>query len=734
MATAEEMLQILSQEQQSQGKSILSIEQMLKELESPTVAASETPAEPEGQSILDWFKGGKRDPQIDLIQNTRLGLPADKAAKMTALLATTASDDRLQSGIKEILPNATFDKDEYGNLVVISPVFRDGKETQQFARFYPNPKGLNAVDLMQGAGAIALGQAIAMTGGLLGVPTAGIFGGGLIGMTEAAIVEAASSNLSNDPFQVFDIPIGFMGGAGGAKISQILGDIIAKVKSKPSAVLDSDGNLKPAVRTQLTELGLDPDNITAELAAKIRQQVASVGQPQAAASLAEAESLPTPIPLTRGEASGSKAQQLFEDQVESGMFGDPAMLTMKARRAQQQAAIEENLGQIKSGMGGEEVTQSGAGGIAAQKALAAQRAAEKRVASQMFTDADQAGYAFVSPNLAGAVADDLRGVLRTFNPSEVSVTASVVDEMEDILARGGDVKQLFQLRQRLVNTGAGGTPEQTAASRVRRQLDNSLEALIDQQLLTGDPEAVTKQLAAIKNYSDFASKWKSDGVLSKLTDVVGRDGQRVFKQAPEGVANFLFGANGSKLVGAPQMARDLITLKRTLPSEQWNQLRQEAFLLMANRAQKSGDDGIEISGTKFQTFWNTMKNQNPALVKGLFTPDEIRTISQFASVSARVTGGAKNYSNSTTAAGGLIQKIAGFLGDTTVAKLAIRAPIIKGITQAVAGAKADEAFKIPLGKATQPLSGAAGAGLAGETGGDPLYDLYQGITGVRIPR
>ena len=56
MATAEEMLQILSQEQQSQGKSILSIEQMLKELESPTVAASETPAEPEGQSILDWFK------------------------------------------------------------------------------------------------------------------------------------------------------------------------------------------------------------------------------------------------------------------------------------------------------------------------------------------------------------------------------------------------------------------------------------------------------------------------------------------------------------------------------------------------------------------------------------------------------------------------------------------------------------------------------------------------------
>ena len=734
MATPDEMLQILSQEQQTQGKTILSIEQMLKELESPTVSASEAPAQPEDQSMLDWFKGGKREPSIDLITNTRLGLPAKKAAQMTALLATTASDDRLQSGIKDILPNTTFDKDKYGNLVVITPVYKDGKETQQFKRFYPNPKGLNVVDLMQASGAVALGQVIALTGGLLGVPTAGILGGGLIGMTEAAIIEAASSNLSNDPFQVFDIPIGFLGGAGGAKISQILSDIIVKVKSKPSSVLDADGNLKPKVKAQLAELGLDPDNITAELAAKIKQQVASVGQPQAAASLAEAESLPTPIPLTRGEASGSKSQQLFEDQVQSGMFGDPAMLTMKARRAQQQAAIGENLEQIKVGMGGEEVTEIGAGGISAQQTLATQRAAEKRVASQMFTDADQAGAAFVSPNLAGAVGDDLRGVLRGFNPSEVSATTSVVDEMEDVLAQGGDIKRLFQLRQRLVNTGAAGTPEQSAAGKVRRQLDKSLEALVDQQLLSGNPEAVSKQLAAIKNYSDFAGKWKSDGVLSKLTDVVGRDGQRVFKQAPESVANFLFGLNGAKLASAPQIARDLATLKRTLPSDQWNQLRQEAFLLMANRAQQTGEDGIIISGTKFQTFWNKMKNENPRLIDGMFSPKEIRIISQFASVAARVTGSAKNYSNTTTAAGGLIQQIAGFLGDTTIAKLAIRAPIIKGITQAVAGAKADEAFKIPLGKATQPLSGAAGAGLAGEVGGDPLYDLYQGITGVEIPR
>ena len=277
----EEMLQGIGAQQDQTAQSILSIEEMLQGLDGGPKP------EIEEQSLMDWFKGGKREETIPLIQGANLGLPEDKARQMTALLATTASDDRLQSGIQKILPNAQFDKDRFGNLVVIAPVYRDGQETQQYTRFYPNPKGLNAVDLMQGAGAVALGQAIAATGGLAGLPTAGMLGGGLIGMTEAAIVEAASSKLSDDPFQVFDIPIGFFGGALGAKAAQVLGDIVAKVKTRPSTVLDSNGNLKASVRAQLTQLGLDPDNITAELAAKIKGEVRRVGKPEASAALAE---------------------------------------------------------------------------------------------------------------------------------------------------------------------------------------------------------------------------------------------------------------------------------------------------------------------------------------------------------------------------------------------------------------------------------------------------------------
>jgi len=730
MATVQEMLAGIEAQQKSTQQSVLSINEMLQELEGV-----KQPKEPETQSIMDWFKGGKREESIPLIERAGLQLPDAKNLQMVSLLATTASDERLASGIKKIIPEAQFEQDQYGNLVVFAPITGDSRERNQWTRFYPNPKGLNTVDIMQAAGAVSLGEAIALSGGLLGLPTSGILGGGLIGLSEAAIVEAASSALSDDPFQVFDLPLGFLGGAAGAKAADVLGGLISNLKTRPSSVLDKNGNLKTSVRNQLTELGLDPDNITAELAAKIKQQIRTVNRPEATARLAEAESLPTPIPLTRGEASGSRAQQLFEDQIESGVYGEGARLSMEARRGQQQEAIAENLSQIQRAMGGQEVLQAGQGGRAAQEALSLQRAAEKQAATQLFRQAEQAGFAFVTPNLAGAVADDLRGVLRTYNPSEIQATSSVVDEMEEILAAGGDIKRLFQLRQRLVNTGALNTPERAAAGAVRKQLDTSLEALVDQQLLSGAPEAVTAQIAAIRNYADFASRWKSDGVLKKLTEVVTRDGERTFKQDPASVANYLFGAKGSKLVSGTQMARDLNTLKRTLPEDQWNQLRQEAFLLMANRAQnvdRSGD--IIVSGAKFQNFWNDMRNNNPDLVKGLFSAEEIRTISRFASVASRVTSGAKNYSNTATTANGLLQQLAGMLGNTSIARLAIRAPIIRGITNAVAGVRAEEAFKVPLGRATQPLSGAAGAALAGETGGDPIYDLYEGITGVQIPR
>lgn len=729
MQSIEEMLAGIKANQGQVSKQLLTIEEMLQGKQ----AGGSAPSEPESQSILDWFKGGKREETIPLIERANLGLPSDKAAQMVALLATTASDDRLQSGIKKIMPNAQFDQDKFGNLVVIAPVYRNGEETQQYTRFYPNPKGLNPVDIMQGAGAIAAGQGLAMTGGMLGLPVTGLLGGGLLGMTEAALVEAASSKLSDDPFQVFDVPAGLLGGMAGAKVSDVLGSLIAKLKSKPSAVLDENGNLTPKMRGELTALGLDPDNITAEIAAKLRQDLTVTSDPKAVARVAESRSLPVEVPLTRGEATGSRAQQLLEDQAETGNLGEGTRGVFERLRGKQQQALGENITAIQSGFGGDLVEQSGQGAAAAQQTLAARRAAEQQAAGQMFEDARKAGSAFVSFDKTGELSENLNNIIRDFNPSETQATRAVLDELDEVLATSGDVTSIFQLRQRLSNTGNAGSPEYTAAQRVKRNLDSFLKELVDDQLLYGNPEAVTKQLAAIRNYADFAGKWKSGGILDTLTTKTSRDGGRVFKVAPESVANYIFGVKGAKLVSGTSMVRDLRTLKKTLPEKQWNELRQEAFVLISNRAFKTGRDGqTEVSGAAFQTFWNNMKKSNPDIIKTLFTKEEIKQINTFASVASRVTSGAKNYSNTATSSASLISSLLGASMDTTLGRLAVKAPFVRWIT----GGVAEQSLKRPIKRGVGPmaLGGAGGALTAGDVGGQMQYDQYEGMTGVQIPR
>jgi len=92
----EEMLQGIGAQQDQNTQKILSIADMLSGIESGPAPEPKQ----EEQSWLEWFQGGKREENIPLIQGAYLGLPEDKARQMTALLTTTASDDRLQSGIK----------------------------------------------------------------------------------------------------------------------------------------------------------------------------------------------------------------------------------------------------------------------------------------------------------------------------------------------------------------------------------------------------------------------------------------------------------------------------------------------------------------------------------------------------------------------------------------------------------------------------------------------------------
>ena len=666
------------------------------------------------KSTVDWFKGGQREDNIPLASGANLGLPNDKARKMLALLTTTASDDRLQAGIKNILPNSQFDKDQYGNLVVITPVYRDGKETQQYTRFYPNPKGLDATDLMIGSGAMALGEAIVMTGGALGVPVTGMTGGALIGATEAGIVEGVSSYLTGDKYQYGDIPGGAAGGAIGAKAFEMLGKLYRAFKRAPGAVFGANGELPKGVQEQIRAAGIDPATITRETMAQIDAKVKAGIDPAEAGRMAEAETLPVPVPVTKGAVTGSKGQQLFEDSAASGAFGDKAESMMRGAQDKTQEALQANTSAIKEqiGQGSPTVTGTGQAGAAAQDVLVAQEAAARQRANEMYDAARAKSPAFMDEDAAIAMTGRIETQLSEgFEFVNVPKTAGALNKLKDLVSSGGSIRDMFALRTQVTNLAKEIGSEGAAARQLKNLLDAELGDALDNALIYGDESAVNAWKSAISNYKDFANTWQSKGGLLKtLTERVSGDGEELaLKVSPEQASNVIFKVTSNRLSTNPKAAANITKMKANLPKEEWDMIRQEAFLRIseAGKSQKAGRD--VFSGVNFRKEWEKLQSNNPTMIKTLFTPEERKLITQFANVAARSTGGAVNASNTANSAFNLMGRIMTALGGTGTGRFAMELPLINIARKGYGMARTGSA----IGGNPTPRPQGSGAGAGG---------------------
>lgn len=693
---------------------------------------------------IEWFKGGKREENIPLATGANLGLPRDKAAKMVSLLATTASDERLQSGIKGIIPDAQFDKDQYGNLVVIAPVYREGEPTQQYTRFYPNPQGLDVTDIMQAAGAVTAAQAIAGTGGLLGVPVAGVTGGALIGATEAGLIEAASSYLSGAPYKFSDIPLGAFGGAAGAKAAQALASLANVFRRSPSSLFDQSGRLDPKVASQMRDLGVDPNSVTQDTLKQILKQVRQGADPEEAKRLAQAQGLPVPVPLTQGAVTGSQGQQIFEDLARKGAYGQTAESMMRGRELETQQALKQNIPAIQEEIAGGSpiVTELGQAGRAAQETLEAQRSAASAQADVLYETARGAGPAFLDEDFAMQFAQSARSQMgENFELQNVPKTSGFLNQLDELISEGAGVRDLFALRKRITSLGAEIGEEGKAARQLKNIFDEEMAGALESSLIFGDEATVKAWQNAISNYKDFAATWKSKGgILNALTEKTGKDGEIVLSVSPDRASNYIFGVSTGRLSSNPEIARNLLTLQKRLPEEQWNSLRQEAFIRLtdAGRTARAGQD--MFSGVSFRKNWKKLSKENPAMIKALFTPAERSLIEQFANVSAQATGGAVNASNSAAGAFNLLGRLASAFGSTNFGQFATRVVGANMVRSAYGGARAAGA----LTPAPTPPSGmfqypTAGAGLGGqavttEQFQDPVTRQIQRTTGINLVR
>lgn len=695
------------------------------------------PPEPE-RGILgrigDFLTGAERDPAIGGPLSIGLPMTDTQAAQMTALMATTMSPDRLKSGLQKIEPDIMFREDEYGTLIAQWPRKNERGEVTGYMPFYPNPKGLDMTDAMRVSGALATATPVAKGLQAAGLATRGLLGGATVGATEAALVEGASSKLSDAPYQLWDIPMGAGGGAVGELLGRAVQSLIGLARTRgPQAVIDQAGNLLPEYADMVRKAGLDPSQVSAAVAADIASMVSSGARGDQAAITAMSRNLPVPVPMTRGAITGDVGQQLFEDMALKGVYGDMASNMMRGQRANTQDALRSNLDVLLERLNpaGAPIAR-GEGGAAAQTALAAQRAEQKAMTDEMY-DLARKSTAVVSPDAAAGVADAMRTAFRArFNPLTAPTATKLLDSFDEVAA-SGDVGRMMNWREQVsgLRTGAP-TVEGAAAGELISAFDTSISDAINRALLSGDADAVSMWGMAIRNYADFASKWKSKGgILNMLTEQVTRDGERVLRVAPEQAADAVFSATASGMATKTGLPRDLITLRTNLPKEQWDQMRQEAFIRLMDRSYMS--EGT-VSGLKFKKAWENLKDRNMGVVNGLFTKDEQKLLQQFADVAAQATDTAKNTSNSAAAAGGIIQRLAGSIGGTGMAQFLMRVWGARGLTAAYGGARAAMATRGVMPVPRTPLTiGGAGLGAAAgasEEGKTMLEDRIRSFTGI----
>jgi len=683
------------------------------------------------EKSVDWLVGGEREESIPTLfdgGNAGMGAfnwPKGKKIKVVSLITTTNDEQRLKSGLSDILPGSTFSKDRFDNLVVTTPIYRDGKPTEQVNRFYPNPKGMDSTNAMQISGAGALATGLGKAAQIIGLPMASWWTAAGLGATEAGVIEGTSASLSNDTFKTADVPLGALGGMGGKYLGDLIGKLSAWLKKPAAEVVDERGLLKPEVVQTMTEAGVDVDAVTAQMAQETMQQASTGVDPLEAARIAAAGTLPVPVPLTKGEVTGSAAQQIFEREAFKGVYGEGPSRIMRGVDAEKQAALAQNVPKIQETLAGtSDVIQRGQAGAAAQANLANQREAAQRQANDLYTRARGRGAAFMDPAGASSLVDEARMLVRdSYSVLDAPSTTAILDDLDEVVALGGDINRVFQIRRQLVNAGATST-DRSAAKAVNRLIDGKLEEMANNALISGDQEAVTAWAKAIKNYKTFKTTWDTPtGILSKLTEKVGKDGDTVLKISPEAASNAILGVTNNNIINAGESTRTLITLKKYLPKNQWDGIRQEVFLNFAEKARKESMGDKVFSGVSFNTSWKKFAENNIAAMKGLFSPEEIKLINQFSSVAARATGGASNTSNTSAAASGLLQKLAKMLGSTNSGRFVSR--VTPGLN-AISGVRASNITQnVATPKPNIIMPGIGGALSQQNEVREPPIDLFQ---------
>lgn len=645
-------------------------------------------------TVKDAFTGDSRR-EFDLPELGTSGpsVPAlsKEGLRMMGAYATTADPKGIADIATKTLPGASQKADKFGNPIVTF----EGKD------YYVNRPGLSgadvfkfAADLPQYAPATAAG--LAVPGRVLGA----VASGAGYGATSLAQDKASQALGSEQPADMGNAAAAAVGGAVARFIDPELSSLVNRLIPKPG-VVDAQGNLTARGRELVTDLGLDPDMLSQAFAARFGRMAQRTGQPGPSATLADAQTLPVPVPMRQGQVTGSPSDQMFESLSRKGAYGPVAERVMAGSESAQREALEGNIEAIQRQLGPGDAAPiaPGQGGRAAQEQLLKMNVGEKAGVDQAYKQARETFGAVPSDYVRQMDFDIRNAVAADHTLNGLARTNQILDDFNRITQTDGDastfVRELFDWRKRA--SAARSTPgeEGVAIGKAVKEFDRRMDAAIGDAIVQGDDAAIDAFKTAIAKNREYASRFKGGDLVELLTAKEPRSGVMQLAVPPDQAANVIFGSK--KVFGGTNTARDLARMKQMLgpDSAEWKQLREEAWLRLVRAGEGAVDPmsgSRQFSGAKFASNFDNAVRDQADLMRTLFTQDEINLMNQFKRVAARTTGtvkGGDNYSNTTVAASNIVQNLLGklFVSEGAAARF-MAVPVVNTLYQGAAGIRA----------------------------------------------
>lgn len=558
-------------------------------------------------------------------------------------LAVARGNPLAQAGIlKNYFPKAAQDFDAYGNLVLTFP---EGQ------RFYANRPGASWGDASEGIITAASELGLARIGGGIGNKVAGAVGsaaGAGAGLAAASVGQdvMAQRHGSTQPVDLDRAAMLGALGVGGEFLGYVGGRLLDRVLTNARYV--QSGRLTSEGEAVLRRAEIDPASVSPEFIQNWGRAARSAVDPAAAARQVDAQTLPSPVPLSRGDVTRDVRQQAFEDAAVKGARGEPAQQTMQAFRQRQQESLRSNLGAVQERVGGAGVRTVGEGMEDAQSVLAAQRDSLKASVNAAYKAATDSGASVAAEGVKQA-SNYMRASLKTWNPRTAPKAHGLLQDFEQSVTsgtgyrvQGVKVDALENWLQQVNKLARSSVPvEAGAAKTLARKYNEFFDEQLDQALIRGEPKAIEAYRHARTLRKQFADTFERDNLLSKIIEKGDPGSGAALKLTPTEALNVVFTAN--TLGGKMGSVRTLERIKTLLgpDSVEWKALKEEGFLRLISSQGRGGSRGVDmerlISGDKLATSIDKSLRTSKELWETLYTSQDRALIQQLKRVALQAT-------------------------------------------------------------------------------------------------